>query len=70
MLKAIETEAEYGQILAKIEALIDLDEDTPEGDRLGLLLLLVEAWETKRKNLPSPTPAERLRFRMEQKGRI
>lgn len=68
MLKAIETEAEYREVLAKIEALLDLGEDTPEGSKLDLLLLLVEGWEAKRKNIPSPTPAERLRFRMEQEG--
>jgi HTH-type transcriptional regulator/antitoxin HigA len=41
----IESEADYLAALAEIETLMHAEPDTPEGDRLDILVTLVEAWE-------------------------
>lgn len=66
--KVIKTESEYEAALAEIRALIDLDPDpgTPEGDRLELLALLVQDYESKKYRIEPPDPIEAIEFRMEQ----
>src|SRR5829696_1741202 len=70
MLRVIKTEQDYDTALAEINALIDRDPDpgTPEADRLEVLTLLVEAYESQAfpKQLPDPIAA--IRFRMDQQG--
>jgi HTH-type transcriptional regulator/antitoxin HigA len=38
---------DYRQALKKIETLMQARRNTPEGDRLDVLVTLVEAWEHK-----------------------
>ena len=68
MIKVIKTESDYDAALAAIEELIDRDPDqgTPEADKLEVLSLLVEKYESG--NFPSslPDPIEAIKFRMEQ----
>lgn len=68
MSKVIKTKFDYENALAEIEALIDLDPDvgTREGDRLELLVLLVEEYEAKKFQFELPDPVEAIKFRMEQ----
>src|SRR6266849_10877980 len=70
MLKVIKTEEEYESALAEINALIDRDPDpgTPEADRLELLTLLVENYESHTFPKRVPEPLEAIRFRMEQQN--
>ena len=42
--------------------------NTPQGDRLDVLVALVEAWETKHYPLDLPDPIEAIRYHMEQSG--
>ena len=42
--------------------------DTPEGDRLDVLVTLVEAWEAKHYPLDLPDPVAAIRYHMEQTG--
>jgi HTH-type transcriptional regulator/antitoxin HigA len=49
----IKTERDYRRVLKEIEALMDARRNTPAGDRLVLLVSLVEAWEAKYYPLPS-----------------
>jgi HTH-type transcriptional regulator/antitoxin HigA len=44
-LKPIQTLTEYETILARIEALMDAEPDTPEEDELNALVELVGAYE-------------------------
>ena len=67
-IKPIRTRADYRAALKEIEALMAAERDTPEGDRLDILVTLVEAYETKHYPLDLPDPVEAIRFRMEQKG--
>src|SRR6266581_987747 len=70
MVRVIKTEKEYESALAEIHVLVDRDPDpgTPEADRLELLTLLVETYESQKFPKRIPQPLEAIRFRMEQEG--
>jgi HTH-type transcriptional regulator/antitoxin HigA len=42
--------------------------NTPAGDRLDVLVVLVEAWEAKHYRLDLPDPIEAIKYHMEQQG--
>ena len=65
-IKPIKTKADYRAALKKIETLMTARAKTPEGDRLDLLVTLVEAYEKKHYPLDLPDPVEAIKFRMEQ----
>jgi HTH-type transcriptional regulator/antitoxin HigA len=44
----IKSQMDYWRILKEIEGLMRAERKTPEGDRLDVLVRLVEAWERKR----------------------
>lgn len=44
----IKTQKDYRRALKEIEGLMRARRNTPEGDRLDVLVTLVEAWECKR----------------------
>lgn len=62
----IKTEVDYKKALSEIENLWGSKENTKEGDKLDILLVLVEAYEEKLYPVDPPDPVEALRFRMEQ----
>jgi HTH-type transcriptional regulator/antitoxin HigA len=70
MIKIIKSEKEYKSALAEISALIERDPDpgTQEADRLELLTLLVENYESATFPKRMPEPIEAIRFRMEQQN--
>jgi HTH-type transcriptional regulator/antitoxin HigA len=70
MNKIIKNETEYGETLREIERLVERDPalGTPEADRLELLTLLVENYESKRAPRRPVDAVEAIRFRMEQQG--
>lgn len=70
MAKIIGSEPEYRQALARIEKLIDIDPrpNTPDGNELELLSLLVREYEERRAPRGNPGPVEAIRFRMEQQN--
>ena len=47
-IKPIRTRADHRAALKEIEALMPARPGTPEGERLDVLVTLVEAWERKR----------------------
>jgi HTH-type transcriptional regulator/antitoxin HigA len=67
-IKPIRTKADYRAALKEIEALMSAERHTPEGERLDVLVTLVEAYESRHHPLDLPDPVEAIRFRMEQKG--
>jgi len=67
-IKPIKTEADYRAALQEIDVLMMAKPDTPEGERLGVLTTLVEAYESKHYPLDLPDPVEAIKFEMEQKG--
>jgi HTH-type transcriptional regulator/antitoxin HigA len=59
---------DYRQALKEIETLMQARRNTPEGDRLDVLVTLVEAWERKHYPLDLPDPIEAIKYHMEQNG--
>jgi HTH-type transcriptional regulator/antitoxin HigA len=59
---------DYRQALKEIETLMQAKRNTPEGDRLDVLVTLVEAWERKHYPLDLPDPVEAIKYHMEQNG--
>ncbi len=62
----IKNEKNYEKALAEIERLWGADEGTKDGDKLDVLLVLVEAYENKHHQILPPDPVEAIKFRMEQ----
>ncbi|HJT12518.1 MAG TPA: transcriptional regulator [Dongiaceae bacterium] len=67
-VRAIKTEQDYEIVLAEIEALMDAEPDTPDGDRLDVLTALVDAYEAKHHPIDLPDPIEAIKVRMEELG--
>jgi HTH-type transcriptional regulator/antitoxin HigA len=67
-IQPIKTEADYTAALQEIEGLMDAAPDTPEGDRLDVLVTLVEAYEAKHYPVAGPDPIAAILHRMEAQG--
>jgi HTH-type transcriptional regulator / antitoxin HigA len=67
-VKPIKTDADHTAALQEIERLWDAKADTPEGDRLDVLITLVEAYERQHFPIDMPDPIEAIKFRLEQQG--
>jgi len=67
-IKRIRTEADYRAALARIEALMDAEPGTPEGEELDVLTDLVEHYEEKHVALGYPSAVAAIEFRLEQAG--
>jgi HTH-type transcriptional regulator/antitoxin HigA len=66
-VRPIHNEADYEAALAEIDNLMDAIPGTPDGDRLDVLVTLVEAYEARHWAIEAPDPIEAIRIRMEQK---
>ncbi len=68
-IKPVRSEADYQAALKEIEKLIDSQPGTPEGDRMDVLVTLVEAYEAKHFPIPEPDdPVQVLEYYMESRG--
>ena len=67
-IKPIKTRADYKAALKEIESLMMAKAKTPEGERLDVLVTLVEAYERKYFPLDLPDPVAAIKFQMDQKG--
>ena len=67
-MKIIKTESEYKKALTKLEKLFNAKPNTPKGDELELLSLLIEKYEQEKYPIDMPDPIEAIKFRMEQMG--
>ena len=65
-IKAIRTEEDYREALSEIEGLMQAQAGTPEGEKLDVLVTLVEAYEKKHYPLDLPDPVEAIKFEMER----
>ena len=65
-IKPIKTERDYQKALKEIEKLWDAKPNTAKGDRLDVLVTLVEMYEQKHYRIDPPDPIEAIKFRMEQ----
>jgi HTH-type transcriptional regulator / antitoxin HigA len=67
-IKPIRNEADYEAALARIDALMDAEHGTPEGEELDVLTDLVELYEAKHVQMGYPSPVAAIEFRMDQAG--
>jgi len=67
-IKPIKTKRDYEAALRAIESLMTAKRNTPEGDRLEVLVTLVEQYERKHFPLDLPDPVEAIKFVMEQRN--
>ncbi len=67
-IRPIKTETDYEWALAEIENLLEAEPDTPDGDRLDILVTLVEAYEDDFYSIPMPDPIEMILYTMESRG--
>lgn len=68
MIKPIRIEADYEAALARIDALMDAEPGTPEGEELDILADLVEHYEAKHVSMGYPSAVAAIEFRLEQAG--
>ena len=68
-IRPIRSEEDYQAVLKEIEKLMESQPGTLEGDRLDVLVTLVEAYETKHFPIPEPDdPVQVLEYYMESRG--
>ena len=68
-IKPIRTEMDYQAALKEIESLLDSQLGSPEGDRLDILVTLVEAYEARHFPIPEPDdPVAVLEYYLESRG--
>ncbi|MGE0716070.1 MAG: type II toxin-antitoxin system HigA family antitoxin [Alphaproteobacteria bacterium] len=67
-IRAIRSDSDHAWALAEIERLWGSVPGTSDGDRLDVLVDLVEAYEERRWPIGAPDAVEMIRFRMEQSG--
>lgn len=67
-IKPIKTDADYRVALQEIEMLMMAEPDSPQGERLDVLVTLIEAYEAKHFPLDLPDPVEAIKFEMERKS--
>ena len=67
-IKPIKTETDYQSALNEIEKLFGAKPGSSEGDRLDVLITLVEAYEDEHYDIPAPDPIEAISYFMESRG--
>ena len=67
-IRPIKTDADYRAALNDIENLMMAEPDKVEGEKLTILVTLVEAYEAKHFPMDLPDPVEAIKFEMERKG--
>ena len=65
-IKPIRSDEDLDAALARIEEIFDAEPGSPEDDELGVLLDLVELYESRHHSVPAPDPISAIEFRMEQ----
>src|SRR5882724_7794346 len=66
-VKPIKNESHYDAARAQITKLMDAGPNTPERDRLDVLVTLVEAYEDKHWRVNPPDPIGAIKLRMQQR---
>jgi len=67
-IKPIKNENDYLLALGRLENIFDAKINTPEGDELEVLSILIEQYENEHFPIDLPDPIEAIKFRMEQMG--
>lgn len=67
-IKPIKTDADYRAALIEIESLMMAELDTPDGEKLDVMVTLIAAYEAKHFPMNLPDPVAAIKFEMERKG--
>ena len=67
-IKPIKTENDYNQALERLEIIFDAKLNSPDGDELQVLGILIDQYENENFPIGLPDPIEAIKFRMEQMG--
>ena len=67
-IKPIRTKTDYRAALKAVESLMGAKARTPQGDRLDVLVTLIEGYERQHFPMDLPDAVEAIKFRMEQQG--
>lgn len=67
-IKPIKTDVDYRAALKEIESLMMAGPDSPEGEKLDVMVTLIMAYETKHFSMELPGRVEAIKFEMERKG--
>lgn len=67
-IKPIRSKSDYRATLKEVEGLMGARAGTVEGDRLDVLVTLIEAYEVQHYPMDLPDAVEAIRFTMEQRG--
>jgi HTH-type transcriptional regulator/antitoxin HigA len=67
-IKPIRSKRDYEVALRAIESLMRAKRGTAEGDKLDILVTLIEVYEAKHFPLDLPDPVEAIKFVMEQRN--
>ena len=67
-IRPIKTKSDYRAALKNVERLWEAEPGTPDGDRVDVLVTLIEAYEERHFPIPAPDPIAAIEFMMEQKG--
>src|SRR5690349_13994434 len=67
-IKPIKTKKDYQSALKEIERLFDAEPNTPAGDKLDVLVTLVEAYEEMHYPVDFPDAISALKYWMESRG--
>ena len=67
-IRPIRDEADYDAALEAIDGLMGGEPDTPQADRLEVLMTLVEAYEARRWPVDAPDPVSMIEHVMEARG--
>jgi HTH-type transcriptional regulator/antitoxin HigA len=65
-IKPIKTEADYEQVLKRLDQIFDAPANTPDGDEAELLSLLIESYENEYYAIEAPDPIEAIKIRLEE----
>ena len=67
-IKPIKTKKDYQQALTRLDVIFDSKKNSPKGDELEILGMLVDNYENENFPVGFPDPIEAIKFRMEQLG--
>ncbi len=67
-IKPIKSESDYSKALEAVEKLMGAEINSPAGDKLDVLVTLIEAYEEKHHPILPPDPVEAIVHQMESQG--
>ncbi len=67
-IRPIRSKADYRAALKEVERLWNAEPGTRHGDRVDVLVTLIEAYEARHHPIPAPDPIAAIEFMLGQKG--